>query len=395
MNINFSEELEIYRTEAIRWLNTALPEWWHNFEERVSDKERYEAVQKTWDQKLFEGGYSGISWPKEYGGQGESVLKEMIFEEEAGRIDAPRGNNFLGKILLAPTLLAYGTEEQKKHFLPRLAKSEDIWCQGFSEPNAGSDLAALQTKAELEEDMWVINGQKVWTTEAQNANWCFVLARTDSSVSKHKGITYFLVPMSAEGVSVRPLRKITGEADFNEIFFDNVKIPKDSYIGALNEGWKVAMTTLSFERGILALGRQARFQTEFEQALKYSEVNKLPGEQELKHNQYFGQKFAQSFIELRVMRYHSLKTISEYINNNGKLGPEMSLQKLYWSEMRSRLGNLLMEIQGEDVNFSEEDSLSSNHFTNIYFTTKGETIYAGTSQIQRNIIAEKVLDLPR
>ena len=395
MNIKFSEELEKYRAEAINWLTFALPKWWHNFEERVSDKKRYEEVQKNWDQKLFEGGYAGISWPKEYGGQGESVLKEMIFEEEAGRIDAPRGYNFLGKILLGPTLLTYGTEEQKKHYLPRLVKSEDVWCQGFSEPNAGSDLAALQTKAEIEEDTWVINGQKVWTTEAQNANWCFVLARTDSSVSKHKGITYFLVPMNAEGISVRPLRKITGEADFNEIFFDNVKIPKDNYIGGLNEGWKVAMTTLSFGRGILALGRQARFQTEFEQAIEYSEVNKLPGEQDLKDNQYFSQKFAQSFIELRVMRYHSLKTISEYINNNGKLGPEMSLQKLYWSEMRSRLGNLLMEIQGEEVNFSEEDSLSSNHFTNIYFTTKGETIYAGTSQIQRNIIAEKVLNLPR
>ena len=176
VNVEFSEELENYRGQAKEWLNLTLPEWWHNYKERIENEERYNNFLKTWDKKLDAGRYSGISWPKEYGGQGESVLKEMIFEEEVGRIDAPRGHNFLGKILLGPTLLTYGSEEQKKHFLPRLVKGEDIWCQGFSEPNAGSDLAALQTKAELEEDEWVITGQKVWTTEAQNANWCFVLA---------------------------------------------------------------------------------------------------------------------------------------------------------------------------------------------------------------------------
>ncbi|WP_237721569.1 acyl-CoA dehydrogenase family protein [Paenisporosarcina sp. TG20] len=395
LDIKFSEELEKYRNEAREWLKSSLPEWWNNYADRMIDKDRYNSFLKSWDKNLYEGGYSGISWPTEYGGQGKSVLKEMVFEEEVGRLDAPRGHNFLGKILLGPTLLAYGTEKQKKHFLPRLIKSEDIWCQGFSEPNAGSDLAALQTKAELENDEWVISGQKVWTTEAQNSNWCFVLARTDSSASKHKGITYFLVPMDAEGVSIRPLRKITGEKDFNEIFFDNVRVPKDNYIGGLNEGWKVAMTTLAFERGILALGRQARFQTEFEKALEYVEENKLASGDHVKNNHYFRQKFAQSFIELRVMRYHSLKTISDYTNNDGKLGPEMSLQKLYWSEMRSRLGNLLMEVQGGNVYMAEEDSFSADYFTNIYFTTRGETIYAGTSQIQRNIIAEKVLNLPR
>jgi len=395
MDIKFSEELEKYREQAREWLESALPKWWHDYVDRTSDEKRYKNFLHSWDKKLDEGGYSGISWPKEYGGRGETVLKEMVFEEEAGRIDAPKGHNFLGKILLGPTLLTYGTEEQKKHFLPRLVKSDDIWCQGFSEPNAGSDLASLQTKADLDGDEWVITGQKVWTTEAQNANWCFVLARTDFAAPKHKGITYFLVPMDAEGVSVRPLRKISGEADFNEIFFDNVRIPKDHYIGELNEGWKVAMTTLSFERGILALGRQARFQTEFERAFEYVEENKLPGGDDVLENHYFRQKFAQSYIDLRIMRYHSLKTISDYINNNGKLGPEVSLQKLYWSEMRSRLGNLFMEAQGDDVHFSGEDSPSANYFTNIYYTTRGETIYAGTSQIQRNIIAEKVLNLPR
>lgn len=395
LDIKFSEELENYRDQVREWLESSLPEWWNNYTDRMIDKDRYNDFLKTWDRNLYKGGYSGISWPTEYGGQGKSVLKEMVFEEEVGRLDAPRGYNFLGKILLGPTLLAYGTENQKKSFLPRIIKSEDIWCQGFSEPNAGSDLASLLTKAELENDEWVINGQKVWTTEAQNSNWCFILARTDFSGPKHKGITYFLVPMDAEGVSIRPLKKITGEEGFNEIFFDDVRISKDNYIGGLNEGWKVAMTTLAFERGILALGRQARFQKEFEKAIDYVGKSKFTNGDDIKNNHYFRQKFAQSFLELRIMRYHSLKTISDYINNDGKLGPEMSLQKLYWSEMRSRLGNLLMEVQGGNVYLAEEDSLSADYFTNIYFTTRGETIYAGTSQIQRNIIAEKALNLPR
>ena len=341
MDLKFSEELEKYREQVSNWLKAVLPSWWENYAERISDKHRYETFLKSWDKKLYEGGYSGISWPKEYGGQGESIMKEIIFEEELGRLDAPKGFNFLGKLLLAPTLLEYGTDEQKKRFLPPLIKSDEIWCQGFSEPNAGSDLASLQTKAELEDDHWVINGQKVWTTEAQNANWCFVLARTDTSAPKHKGITYFLVPMDADGVTVRPLRKITGESDFNEIFFDHVRIPKENFIGEVNEGWKVAMTTLSFERGILALGRQTRFQSEFEKALQYCQTNKLPNGEHVKDNHYYSQKLAQSFMELRIMRYHSLKTVSNYIHNDGKLGPEASLQKLYWSEMRSKLGYII------------------------------------------------------
>lgn len=395
MDIKFSEDLEEYRARAKEWLQSELPNWWHDYVERVSDQERYDEFIKTWDKRLYEAGYSGISSPKEYGGQGESVLKEMLFEEELGRIDAPKGISFLGKILLSPTLLTYGTEEQKKEFLPGLYSSEDVWCQGFSEPNAGSDLAALDTKAELDGDEWVISGQKVWTSVAQDANWCFLLARTDSTVSKHKGITYFLVPMDAEGVSIRPLRKITGEYDFNEVFFDNVRIPKDNYIGKLNEGWKVAMTTLSFERGILALGRQSRFQTEFEQAIKYVEKNALANGQSIKSNDYFRQKIAQTFMELRIMRYHSLKTISDYYNNDGKLGPEVSLQKLYWSDMRGRLGELLMELLGQTVYLSGKDSRTADQFSNIYYTALGEKIYAGTNQIQRNVIAERVLNLPR
>lgn len=393
MNLEFSEELEQFRSEVRQWLEQNIPAWWHDYSDRKRDVERYTNLMRFWDKKLSESGYTGISWPKEYGGQGEHVLKEMIFEEELGKIDAPKGHNYLARILLGPTLLKYATEEQKKYFIPRIIKSEDTWCQGFSEPNAGSDLAALKTSAVLDDDdEWVINGQKIWTSEALESNWCFLLARTDAKAPKHKGISYFLVPMDAEGVTIQPIQKITGEKEFNEIFFDDVKIPKDSYVGQINEGWKAAMTTLSFERGVLALGRQSRFEKEFGRSIK--SANAKSGE-DLLNNDYYKQKIAQSYIELRVMKYHSLKTISEYVNNDGKLGPEVSLQKLYWSGMRRRLGHLYLELQREESFHSGEDAAHDDYFTNIYYTALGENVYAGTTQIQRNIIAEKVLGLPR
>lgn len=392
MNLEFSKELEQFRSEVRQWLENNIPAWWHDYSDRKRDVARYKDLMQSWDKKLSESGYTGISWPKEYGGQGEHVLKEMIFEEELGKIDAPKGHNYLARILLGPTLLKYATEEQKKYFIPRIIKSEDTWCQGFSEPNAGSDLAALKTSAVLDGDEWIINGQKIWTSEALESNWCFLLARTDAEAPKHKGISYFLVPMDAEGVTIQPIQKITGEKEFNEIFFDDVKIPKDSYVGEINEGWKAAMTTLSFERGVLALGRQSRFEKEFGRSIKSASAKS--GE-DLLNNDYYKQKIAQSYIELRVMKYHSLKTISDYVNNDGKLGPEVSLQKLYWSAMRRRLGHLYLDIQGEESFHSGDDAAHDDYFTNIYYTALGENVYAGTTQIQRNIIAEKVLGLPR
>lgn len=387
MDLKLSEDVELFKSEVREWLKSALPDWWNDIEQRTADQARYEEFVDSWDYKLYEAGYSGLTWPVEYGGQGRSAIKEIMLEEELGRADAPKGHSFLGKILLAPTLMKYGTEEQKRRFLPRLISSEDIWCQGFSEPNAGSDLAALETKAVLDGDEWVINGQKVWTTSASKANWCFLLARTDSEQPKHKGITYLLVPMDAEGVSIRPLQKISGEAEFNEIFFQDVRIPKENHIGEINAGWKIAMTTLSYERGILALGRQARFETELSRAIEhYISAQDEP---------VMDQRVAELFVELQIMRYHGLKTISNYVNNDGKIGPEASLQKLYWSELRSKLGKFYMDMQDNEVFTNQHTSFTNDYFTNIYYTTLGETIYAGTSQIQRNIIAEKLLGLPK
>ncbi|WP_249871644.1 acyl-CoA dehydrogenase family protein [Oceanobacillus saliphilus] len=395
MDLKFSNDIEQFRTEVREWLENNIPSWWHDFTERKKDRERYRELMSSWDKKLSESGYTGISWPKEYGGKGEHVLKEMIFEEELGKIDAPKGHNYLARILLGPTMLTYATKEQKEYFIPRIIQSKDIWCQGFSEPNAGSDLASLSTRAVLDGDEWVINGQKTWTSEAKESNWCFLLARTDADAAKHKGITYFLVPMDAEGVTIRPITKITGENEFNEVFFDDVRIPKDYHVGNINEGWKVAMTTLSFERGVLALGRHSRFEKEFKRAIQSATDRASLSEDSFINKSYLSQKIAQSYIELRVMKYHSLKTISDYVNSNGKLGPEVSLQKLYWSEMRRRLGHLYMELQGKDSYYAKEDAEFGDYFTNVYYTALGENVYAGTSQIQRNILAEKVLGLPR
>lgn len=393
MNLELPSEIEHFRTVVKQWLNENIPEWWNDYTERKRDEQRYREFMLSWDKKLSDSGFTGISWPKEYGGQGEHILKEIIFEEELGKADAPKGHNYLARILLGPTMLAYANEEQKKYFIPRIINSEDIWCQGFSEPNSGSDLASLSTSAVLEGDEWVINGQKIWTSEANEANWIFLLARTDFEAPKHKGITYFLVPMDTEGVTVRPISKITGEKEFNEVFFDNVRIPKDYHVGGINEGWKVAMTTLSFERGVLALGRHSRFEKEFARAIQ-SAYNSEQGK-ELLHNDHFSQQIAQRYIELRVMKYHSLNVISKYINNNGNLGPDVSLQKLYWSEMRKRLGHLYMDLQCNDSVYTKEDATLGDYFTNLYYTALGETIYAGTNQIQRNIIAKRVLGLPR
>lgn len=395
MDLSFTPEQEQYRKRVREWLLENIPEGWGTPQfEWPEDEQERGAFLREWDRKLYEGGFAGISWPKEYGGQGLTHVEEIIYDEEAGKLNAPSGINVLGKLLLGPTLLLYGTEEQKKRFLPPLLRGEEVWCQGFSEPNAGSDLAALQTRAELDGDEWVINGQKVWTSYAHHADWCFVLARTDPDAPKHKGISFFLVPMDSEGVTVRPLVQLNKNRDFNEVFFDNVRIPKDNVVGGVNNGWKVAMGTLGFERGTLALGRQVRFQNEF------NELAKLAGEMRaadgtlVKDNPYFRQRLVEIFNDIRIMRYHGLKTISQLLNE-GRLGPEASLQKLFWTTMHVNLGEAAMEVLGAEAPYWGTDSVSRGKMQDVYFTSRGATIYAGSTQIQKNIISERILGMPR
>ena len=327
------------------------------------------------------------------GGQGLTLVEEIIFNEELGKVNAPRGMNLIGNTLLGPVLISSGTEEQKKRFIPKLLAAEEVWCQGFSEPNAGSDLASISTKAELDGEEWVINGQKVWTSNAQAADWCFVLARTDVHAPKHRGITFFLVPMDLPGITVRPLKQITGDQEFNEVFFENVRVPKDSYVGNLNEGWQTAMTTLSFERGTSPLGDQARVLNEIQDLIRLSRETVKAGQQ-LSKNPYYRQKLAKSYVEIAIMRYHGLKVVSKFMNE-GKIGPEASLMKLYWSESHQDFTELAMEIEGNYANMLGSEAPFQGKFQQIYLYARAETIFSGTSQIQKNIISERLLGMPK
>ena len=395
MDLSFTPEQEQYRQRVREWLLENIPQGWGTpLYDMPEDEMERGKLLRDWDRKLYEGGFAGISWPKEYGGQGLTHLEETIFNEEAGKLNAPTGVNVLGKLLLGPTLLLFGTEEQKRRYLPPLLQGDEVWCQGFSEPNAGSDLAALQTKAVLDGDEWVINGQKVWTSYAHHADWCFVLARTDNDAPKHKGISYLLVPMDSPGVTLRPLVQINKNLDFNEVFFDDVRIPKESVVGGVNNGWKVAMGTLGFERGTLALGRQVRFQNEFNDLVKLASELQTSNGTLVKDSDYYRQRLAEIYAEIRILRYHGLKTTSQLLNE-GRLGPEASLQKLFWTSMHVQLGELAMEILGDEAPYWGDEALGKGLMQKIYLGSRGATIYAGSTQIQKNIIAEMILGMPK
>jgi alkylation response protein AidB-like acyl-CoA dehydrogenase len=392
MNLTETPEQREYRLRAREWLEANKPRNW----ELVS--ENYDELAKMlteWEVKLAQAGYTGISVPKEYGGQGLTFMEEIIFNEEFGRCGAPRGINNIGKNLLVPTLLAVGTEEQKRRYIPKVMSAEEIWCQGYSEPNAGSDLASLSTRAVLDGDEWVINGQKIWTSFATEAHMCIVLARTDPEAPKHKGITYFLVPMNTPGITVRPLKQMNSKSDFCEVFFENVRIPKDSYVGEINGGWKVANTTLTFERGSGTLGRTALYMRVFHDLVKLSkELTVASTGRKVIEESYYRQKLAKSCIEFAILRYHGLNIASQIINNE-KIGPEASMQKLYYSESHKRFGELAMEIEAEQANYWFSSGLAKGKMQLSYLESRSDTIHSGTSQIQRNIIAERVLGMPR
>src|SRR5947209_6316926 len=272
MDLNYPEEAESFRKEIRAWLEENLPEGWFDEGFEMTPEERT-AFNDAWPQKLFDGGWICASWPTEYGGKGLSILQNVVLNEEFAKAGAPLRADFFGDTLVGPTILQWGTEEQKREFLPKILRGQIAWCQGFSEPDAGSDLAGLKTKADLDGDEWVINGQKIWTTQAQYADYIFLLARTDPDVDKHAGISYLLVPMRQEGGEVRPIKQIDGSAEFNEVFFSNARAPRDNVVGGVNNGWKVAMTTLGFERGTSATTSHRRFQKELEHIVGLARKN--------------------------------------------------------------------------------------------------------------------------
>lgn len=388
MDFDYGPDAEAFRDEVRNWLAENLPAGHEDSIRETFAGDERDSFMRDWEEKLRAAGYIGIAWPKEYGGRGLSTLELLVFNEEMVKARAPQRLNFFGEGLVGPTIMQWGSEEQKKEFLPKILSGEHIWCQGFSEPNAGSDLASLTTRAELDGDEWVITGQKVWTTVAQYANWCFVLARTDPDAKKHEGISYLLVPMNQPGIEVRPLRQLTGDSEFNEVFFDEARCSATNVVGGVNNGWKVAMTTLGFERGGSVTTSYLRFSRELrrviELAQKFGRVS----------DPLVRQRLAAHYAEVEIMRYSGYRTLTSVLAGKPP-GPESSISKLYWSEYHQRVLKTMMDIRGLDGEVIEGADYGLDQFQYAFLFGLSEVIYAGTSQIQRNIIGERVLGLPR
>jgi alkylation response protein AidB-like acyl-CoA dehydrogenase len=396
MDFHYSQAEEQFRREVCDWLQANLPAGWGTtFKEPQDEAERF-AFRLGWERKLHAAGWSGVSWPREYGGRGGTLVEQTIFQEELARANAPEFVNIIGRNLTAPTLMAHGTEAQKRRFLPKILSSEEIWCQGFSEPNSGSDLASLRCRAALDGDEFVLSGQKIWTSFAQYAQWCFVLARTDPTAPKHQGLSFILLDMATPGITIRPLVQITGETEFNEVFFDDVRVPKENLVGELNEGWRIAMTTLTYERGPEeALPRQVRFRRDLDSILQIAAAPRADGHRAA-DDPALRQKLAASYIDLELMRLAGLRNFSRLLNGES-IGSEASLNKLYWSEMYQRMTETAIEAAGEAGALmpGDPDAPAGGAFPLKFLQSRAMTIYSGSSEIQRNIIAERVLGLPR
>ena len=379
-------ELE-FRDQLRAWLKDNLPP---KMVKTADNTTAYYDYLKDWQRKLYEGGWAGISWPKEYGGRGASFIEQAIFQEEMAIADAPERMGTIGQGLVGPTIIAVGTEEQKKRYLPKILSGEEVWCQGFSEPNAGSDVAGLETKATRDGDDFIINGQKIWTSYAHIAEQCLLIVRTDPSAPKHKGITSFLVDMKTDGISVRPLKMMSGDSGFNEMFFTNVRGPSKYVIGKVNEGWGVAITALANERANLGTGLYVTFKRNLDAMIAQARKLKRGGRPVIE-DPVVRQRLAQAYVDLEVLRLNTTRSLS-MLSKTGAPGPEGSIQKLYWSELNQRMAQIAMEVLGPYGQLSDYDN---GRWAYMYLRSRGNTIEAGTSEIQRNIIAQRVLGLPR
>ncbi|HEX7830149.1 MAG TPA: acyl-CoA dehydrogenase family protein [Thermoanaerobaculia bacterium] len=378
MDLNLTPNEQSFRDEFRAWLRDNV----------VAAKSVDEL--KQWQRTLFEGGWAGISWPKAFGGRGATLMEQAIFQEELALADAPHLIGTIGLSLVGPTIIAMGTDEQKARYLPKILSGEEIWCQGFSEPNAGSDLASLGARALIEGDDFVVNGQKIWTSFAHIADWCLLLVRTDFESPKHKGITCLLVDMHSEGVSVRPLRMMNGDAAFNEVFFSNVRVPMSQVLGRVNEGWTTAITALMNERANLGTGVQVLFRRSLNALIARSHTIDRNGKP-ASADPIVRQKLAQAYLELEILRMNTNRALTS-LGKSGVPGPEGSTLKLYWSEMNQRTQQTAQEILGPYGQLADFDG---GQWAHSYLRARGNTIEAGTSEIQRNIIAERVLGLPK
>jgi len=395
MDFSLTPAEEAFRDELREWLAKHLTDDLKiddPSDDRVaSDRATFDR-RRVWQRKMAEAGWVGISWPKEYGGRGASIMQQAIFEEEYYRARGPILPGYSGVMLCGPTIIHMGSEAQKKRFLPRILTADDIWCQGYSEPNAGSDLASLRTRAEDKGDHFVINGQKVWTSGAHYADWIFVLVRTDPEAPKHKGITYLLLDMKTPGITVRPLVLLNGHRHFNEVFFDNVRGEKENVVGGLNQGWKVSVTTLMFERS----GGGGRGHDQQVQRL-IALARSLPADGgHAWDDPRVRQQLAQLLIECEALRLTRLRSLTRQLRGEPP-GPEGSILKLYGSELGVRIADVAGALLGQRalLNGSLADVPDAARWYNRLLSARQYTLAGGTSEIQRNIIGERVLGLPK
>jgi alkylation response protein AidB-like acyl-CoA dehydrogenase len=385
MDFEESSEDQAFRAEVRAWLDAHLVGELAAIGES-GDLTAHPEARARWERELGAGGWIGVSWPAEYGGRGLTLLQQAIVGEEFARAGAPLRATF-GEGLLGPTLIQFGTDDQKRRFLPPILSGTETWCQGFSEPGAGSDLAGLTTRARLDGDHWILDGQKLWTSQAIEADWIFALCRTSDEGPRHKGISFLLVPMDQPGVTVRPIRQITGTSEFNEVFFDGATTHADLVVGGVGNGWAVAMATLGFERGTNFLSQQVRYAREFWRLVDVARKNGAVDDALIR------QRLARAYCGLEVMRWLGARTVSAYASG-GAPGAEASVGKLFWSQWHQRLGELALDVIGPSAQLVGE-GYALDPFAETFLFSRAHTIYAGASEIQRNILGERVLGLPR
>jgi alkylation response protein AidB-like acyl-CoA dehydrogenase len=390
VDLSDSAEDAAFRTEFRAWLEANLaPEWrTPGFWQHKSPAESFD-LRREWEAQKARDGFAGIAWPKEFGGRGGTPSQKAIYDEEMALADAPVTVNTLGLTFLGPTVMAIGTDAQKTEIIKPMLHNEVIWCQGFSEPGAGSDLAAVSTRAVDAGDHWVVSGQKVWTTNALKADRMFGLVRTEPDSQRHRGLSMLLIDMHAEGVDARPLKQMTGNEEFGEVFLTDVKVPKDSVLGEPGAGWNVAMLLLSFERGSSAIGQYTRFRAEWDAVAKVARENGRSKDPVIR------QRLAQVLIDLEALRLHSWHILTK-VEQGEALGFESSMTKLQWSETHQDLGEVYMDVVGyAGQEIPGLPTADLDPLTELFLWTRSETIWGGSSQVQRNIVAEHVLGLPR
>jgi len=401
VNPTYGPEADAYRDKVQAFLAEKLPTDWAGVGMLPHDEVR--DFVATWRTTLYEAGYLAPGWPVEYGGGGLTALEQVILAEELAKAGVPGGgpNDGFGIQMLGNTLLVWGTEEQKQHYLPRILSGEDTWCQGYSEPNAGSDLGSLALKAQLDGDQWILNGQKIWTSAGHLADHIFTLARTDPEAPKHKGISFLLVDMRQPGIEVRPIKMISGESEFNEVFYTDATCPKHEVVGGVNNGWAVAMSLLGYERGAAAATNPIHYQAELDRLFL------LAKERGLTDDPIIRQRLAWCYSKVAMMRYLGMRVLTQFLNGH-QPGPDAAITKLYWSEYHQVATELALDIIGVEATvpsgrkptgaFGTDDAGAANStasWVDVFLNTRAATIYAGSSQIQRNILGEMVLGLPK